>query len=74
VSTGGLVGKAKPLFGDDALYGHSAVAAGRESEKRNGGGKELCPWSYRYLSGLHADRIERSAKGEQCEIKLLFRL
>jgi NCS2 family nucleobase:cation symporter-2 len=26
-----------------------------------------------YLSGLHADRIERSAKGEQCEIKLLFR-
>jgi xanthine permease XanP len=27
-----------------------------------------------YLSGLHADHIERSAKGEQCEIKLLFRL
>ncbi len=27
-----------------------------------------------YLSGLHADRIERSAKGEACEIKLLFRL
>jgi len=27
-----------------------------------------------YLSGLHADRIERSAKGEVCEIKLLFRL
>ncbi len=27
-----------------------------------------------YLSGLHADRLERSAKGEQCEIKLLFRL
>jgi NCS2 family nucleobase:cation symporter-2 len=27
-----------------------------------------------YLSGLHADSIERSAKGEQCEIKLLFRL
>ena len=27
-----------------------------------------------YLSGLHADRIERSAKGEECEIKLLFRL
>ena len=27
-----------------------------------------------YLSGLHADRVERSAKGEQCEIKLLFRL
>jgi hypothetical protein len=27
-----------------------------------------------YLSGLHADRIERSAKGEQCEIKLLFGL
>ncbi len=27
-----------------------------------------------YLSGLHADRIERSAKGEDCEIKLLFRL
>src|SRR5437868_6736428 len=26
-----------------------------------------------YLSGLHADRIERSAKGEECEIKLLFR-
>ncbi len=27
-----------------------------------------------YLSGLHADRIGRSAKGEACEIKLLFRL
>jgi NCS2 family nucleobase:cation symporter-2 len=27
-----------------------------------------------YLSGLHADRIERSAKGEACEIKLRFRL
>ena len=27
-----------------------------------------------YLSGVHADRIERSAKGEQCEIKLLFQL
>ncbi|MGA7918947.1 MAG: hypothetical protein WCA38_04695 [Candidatus Acidiferrales bacterium] len=27
-----------------------------------------------YLSGLHADRIERIAKGDQCEIKLLFRL
>jgi xanthine permease XanP len=27
-----------------------------------------------YLSGLHADRIERSAKEDQCEIKLLFRL
>jgi hypothetical protein len=27
-----------------------------------------------YLSGLHADRIERSARGEDCEIKLLFRL
>ena len=27
-----------------------------------------------YLSGLHADRIERIAKGERCEIKLLFRL
>jgi xanthine permease XanP len=27
-----------------------------------------------YLSGLYADRIERSAKGEQCEIKLLFQL
>ena len=26
-----------------------------------------------YLSGLHADRIERSAKGEQCEIRVLFR-
>ena len=26
-----------------------------------------------YLSGLHADRIERSAKGEDCEIKLVFR-
>jgi len=25
-----------------------------------------------YLSGLHADRIERSAKGEDCEIKLVF--
>ena len=27
-----------------------------------------------YLSGLHADRVERSAKGEDCEIKLAFRL
>jgi xanthine permease XanP len=27
-----------------------------------------------YLSGLHADRIERSAKGEDCEIKLIFQL
>jgi NCS2 family nucleobase:cation symporter-2 len=27
-----------------------------------------------YLSGLHADRVERSAKEEQCEIKLLFRM
>jgi hypothetical protein len=27
-----------------------------------------------YLSGLYADRIERSAKGEQCAIKLLFQL
>jgi hypothetical protein len=27
-----------------------------------------------YLSGLHADRIERSAKGEDCEIKLVFQL
>ncbi len=27
-----------------------------------------------YLSGLHADRVERSAKGEECEIKLLFRV
>src|SRR5215831_7906316 len=27
-----------------------------------------------YLSGLHADRIEQSGKGDACEIKLLFRL
>lgn len=27
-----------------------------------------------YLSGLHADHIERSAKGEECEIKLSFQL
>jgi xanthine permease XanP len=27
-----------------------------------------------YLSGLHADRIERSANGDDCQIKLLFRL
>jgi xanthine permease XanP len=27
-----------------------------------------------YLSGLYADHIERSAKGDECEIKLLFRL
>jgi xanthine permease XanP len=27
-----------------------------------------------YLSGLHADRIERTAKGEACEIKLLFHI
>jgi len=27
-----------------------------------------------YLSGLHADRIERVAKGQDCEIKLVFQL
>lgn len=27
-----------------------------------------------YLAGLHADRVERSAKGEDCEIKLVFQL
>jgi xanthine permease XanP len=27
-----------------------------------------------YLSGLHADRIERAAKGEDCEFKLVFQL
>ena len=27
-----------------------------------------------YLSGLHADRVDRSAKGEDCEIKLIFQL
>jgi hypothetical protein len=27
-----------------------------------------------YLSGLHADRVERSAKEEDCEIRLLFHL
>lgn len=27
-----------------------------------------------YLSGLHADRIDRTAKGEACAINLLFRL
>jgi hypothetical protein len=27
-----------------------------------------------YLSRLHADRVERSAKGEECEIHLLFPL
>jgi hypothetical protein len=27
-----------------------------------------------YLSGLHADRIERTAKGEDCEFKLVFQL
>jgi hypothetical protein len=27
-----------------------------------------------YLSGLHADRIDRSAEGEACEVRLLFRL
>jgi hypothetical protein len=27
-----------------------------------------------YLSGLHADHIERSAKGEDCEVRLLFRI
>jgi hypothetical protein len=27
-----------------------------------------------YLSGLHADHIERSAKGEDCEIRLLSRV
>jgi hypothetical protein len=27
-----------------------------------------------YLSGLYADRVERSAKGEDCEVKLLFQL
>lgn len=27
-----------------------------------------------YLSGLHADLVETSARGEECEVKLLFRL
>jgi hypothetical protein len=27
-----------------------------------------------YLSGLHADGVERSAQGEECEIRLLFHL
>jgi xanthine permease XanP len=27
-----------------------------------------------YLSGLHADRVDRSAKGDACEITLLFRM
>jgi hypothetical protein len=27
-----------------------------------------------HLQGLDADRIERNAKGEDCEIRLLFRL
>ena len=27
-----------------------------------------------YLAGLHADRVERSAKGDACEIGLLFRM
>jgi xanthine permease XanP len=27
-----------------------------------------------YLSGLYADRIDQSAKGEECDVKLLFRL
>ena len=27
-----------------------------------------------YLAGLHADRVDRSAKGEACEIALLFRM
>ena len=27
-----------------------------------------------YLSGPHADRVERSAKGAECEVKLFFRL
>jgi hypothetical protein len=27
-----------------------------------------------YLSGLHADQIERNAKEDQCEIRLLFHL
>jgi len=27
-----------------------------------------------YLSGLYADRIDQSAKGEECEVTLLFRL
>jgi hypothetical protein len=27
-----------------------------------------------YLAGLHADRVDRSAKGDACEITLLFRM
>jgi hypothetical protein len=27
-----------------------------------------------YLSTLHADHIERSANGDQCELKLLFQM
>jgi hypothetical protein len=27
-----------------------------------------------YLAGLHADRVDRSAEGDACEIALLFRM
>ena len=27
-----------------------------------------------YLSGLYADRIDQSGKGEECDVTLLFRL
>jgi hypothetical protein len=27
-----------------------------------------------YLAGLHADRVDRSAKGDACEIALLFHM
>ena len=27
-----------------------------------------------YLAGLHADRVDRSAQGDACEIMLLFRM
>ena len=50
----------------------SAAAPGHKSEESHGRGTALSGLSV-YLSGLHADRIERSAKGEDCEIKLVFR-
>src|SRR5262249_8875306 len=48
-------------FGEAALHGQFAVAAGRPSEEGNGGGAELCEWSYR-LSVRPARRSYRTQR------------
>ena len=57
------------LLGCPAICGRS----GHKSEEVMVEEQSFVSGLYVYLSGLHADRIERSAKGEDCEIKLVFR-